>query len=746
MRYRNFRRQNISTLIRHFCVSSVFIFLFIFAASLESQAASDQPLSFTDVTLAAGFDYEHGYLPGPDWENDWREMAGGVAAGDYDGDGWVDLYVVRGDIGPNLLFRNKGDGTFEEVGGPAGVGLDGKLHSGPIFGDIDGDGLLDLFVGGINFTPSFLFRNKGDGTFEDITAISGLNQVDLSVSASFGDYDRDGDLDLFIARWWGGRLFNNNGSGNFSDVTVAAGVSGSGDEWDLNGNFADINNDGWPDLLISGDFGSSRVFINNQDGTFSNATDSTVLTDENAMGAAIGDYDHDGDLDWFVSSIHDPNPETGTGKWGISGNRFYRNKGDGTFDDVTDASGVRNGFWGWASCFADFNNDRFLDLYHVNGFDSASSGNLVFLTDPARFFTANGDGTFTEQSTVLGVDHTGQGRGLVCFDYDRDGDLDLFIANNGQSPVLYQNNIGNTANFLNIKLQGFLPNRDAIGARIYLTAGDITQMREIRAGGNYVSQNPLETHFGLGSITSVDQVRVVWPDGVSTTLNNIAAGQFLSISDTAPSLAWPAGANEGVNPDNGTTATSFTFEVNYVDAQNRPPTLTQVWIDLNNDGGYSTGNTVLTKSIPPSSQVTFASNQLVLVKNIFLVGFIFVGMYRLFRSTSRKTSKFAWAEACMVVLLLFAFVGGCSSGGNTTVTDTGNDDDAGSGGLSQNERFAMTAVDVNDTDFSDGKVYRFTSTLDSASAGTINFLFKFAVGNRSATGSASIQQSLTINP
>ena len=249
------------------------------------EEAVPEPWIFTDVTASAGFNYLHGYtsiLPlGTDEER--QLIAGGVAAGDYDRDGWVDLYVVRGDIGPNLLFRNLGDGTFEEVGAPAGVALDGEQGSGPVFGDYDGDGWLDLLVPGVNDTTPTMFRTKTDGIFEDVTASSGIAGIEDSLGASFGDYDLDGDIDLYIAHWLtnnnAGYLWENDGNGSFIDVSTSAGIPNNLMD-DFTPNFSDIDNDGWPDLLIAADFGSSQIFHNNGDGTFTNVT-TPVITDEN---------------------------------------------------------------------------------------------------------------------------------------------------------------------------------------------------------------------------------------------------------------------------------------------------------------------------------------------------------------------------------------------------------------------------------------------------------------------------------
>jgi len=513
--------------------------LLVVSSLLLPTRASAQPWRFVDVTVDAGLVYEHGFTITRVSVR--RMLLAGVAAGDYDNDGWVDLYAIRGDIGPNLLFRNTHDGRFEEVGGAAGVAVDGAIESGALFADFDGDGWLDLFVGGMEDTPNRLFRNAGDGTFVDATASSGLAMNPDTFSANAGDYDRDGDLDLFLAHWdvpmQDSHLWKNDGAGSFVCVDAIAGIQDLGNgtrDFSFTGNFTDIDADGWPDLLIAGDFGTSRVFVNARDGTFRDAT-AGVISDENAMGAAVGDYDNDGDVDWFVSSIWEDSLRAGDA-WGITGNRMYRNRGDGSFEDATDEAGVRRGFWGWGSAFADLNNDGHLDLYHVNGFPFEDD---FFLNDPARLFVAAGDGTFVERSAELGADHAGQGRGIACFDFDRDGDLDIFIANHFQAPVLLRNDGGNAQSYLSIVLQGTKPNTQAIGARVRVETGAATQLREVSAGNNYLSQNPADVHFGLGESSRVDRVTIDWPDGAATIMEDVAANQRLVVDQPRPGVGAP---------------------------------------------------------------------------------------------------------------------------------------------------------------------------------------------------------------
>ncbi len=512
-------------------------------------AASDAAWHFTDVTAEAGLSYQHGYLAEPGFREP-SENAGGVAVGDYDGDGWPDLYVVRGTIGANLLFHNRGDGTFEEVGQAAGVALTGVRSSGPLFADLDGDGRLDLFVGGVDGTPVSVFRNAGDGTFTDVTATSGIDIPPGrdTFGATAGDYDHDGDLDLFVTHWLTSffnfpdtssfHLWQNDGTGVFTDVTLAAGIVALGPSDNFNSftaNFADIDGDRWPDLLVTGDFLTTRVYRNNRNGTFTFATDTSVITDGNGMGAAIGDYDNDGDLDWFVSSIWDPNG-VAEGNWDTTGNRLYRNRGDGTFEDATDAAGVRVGYWGWGSTFQDLDNDGDLDLFHVNGFGRADIPQTAeFIADPSRLFVGNGDGTFTERAAELGVADTDEGRGVAAFDYDGDGDLDLFVHNSEGPGRLYRNDGGNAGRWLDVALHGRAPNTEGIGARIRVTVDGRTQLREVRAGSNYLSQDLAEAHFGLGAGRTAS-VEVLWPDGTRTVREKIAPDQRIVLEQPPPGV------------------------------------------------------------------------------------------------------------------------------------------------------------------------------------------------------------------
>jgi hypothetical protein len=478
--------------------------------------------NFVEIAEQVGLDFSHQMANGDNLFG----QSGGVGAGDYNNDGWVDLYAIGGDDRPSLLLTNLGDGTFVDVASQVGLDLFGK-SSGPSFADIDGDGLLDLFVGNVDDGEPKLFLNTGEDGFLDITLESGLELPGNNISAAWGDFDQDNDMDLLLAHWSlevsesNRYLWRNNGDLTFTNVSDETNLYWDS-ERDLSfaPGFADINNDGLQDILFVADGGTSKVFLNQANGKFADIT-TEQISDKSGMGSAIGDYDNDGDLDWFVSSISRGSQDTQR----IFGNRLYQNQGNGEFIDVTNAAGVREGHWGWGSCFDDFNNDGNLDIFHVNGFYGQSN---FLLVDPSRLFMSNGNGSFTERSVELGIDDTGMGRGIVCFDYDRDGDQDIFVANHDQPARLYCN-YGNQNTFVNIRLEGQSPNVQALGARIYVTTGEVEQMRELNANSNYVSQNPVEAHFGLGAASNIDKIRVVWPGGVESIIENVAVDQFLII-------------------------------------------------------------------------------------------------------------------------------------------------------------------------------------------------------------------------
>ncbi len=518
------------------------------SSPIETPPASSK--QFTNVTTGSGIDFRFGYQEAlfGTFEQDVQAFAGGVAAGDCDGDNDIDLFIVRGDIGPNLLYLNDGNGVFAESAEAAGVANtkstnENYRHSGPTFADLDGDSDLDLFIGGLFGDPSFVFRNNGQCQFEDVSATAGVAALTgiQNISAAFGDYDLDGDLDMFLAHWGTPRiigapgdthhLWRNDTTGigetiQFTSVSIESEISPSiiaestqGDsnfDYSFAPSFARLNDDLYPDVVITADFNTSQVFINDGDGTYTNATDSNVITDNNGMGSAVGDFDNDGDLDWFVSAILDGAlPDSWTG------NRFYRNDA-GVFSDVTEEVNVLSGGWGWGACFMDFENDGDLDIYQTNGFPVTSIPR--FQNDVTRAFVLDESLTYSDQATELGLGDREEGRGVVCADFDRDGDVDVFQLHRNEvnAASLYRNDETNN-NSVTVRLQGLPPNTEAVGARIYATVGATTQMREIMIGNNFTSQNPTGQVIGLGSAAQIDQLRVQWPDGRESIVSAVQA-------------------------------------------------------------------------------------------------------------------------------------------------------------------------------------------------------------------------------
>ena len=511
---------------------------------------TDANAVFNDVSHNAGLCYDT-TLSSLDGTT--ARVSGGIAVSDYNGDGRMDIYVTHGRNNLGKLFSLQADGSFSDRTLQAGIKSLTAGHGGA-FIDINLDGLPDLLS--IQEPPSVVqvFANNGDGSFTDISESTGLHLTKPTLSVAAGDHDLDGDLDLFFTHWdpinkqdrWE-YFWQNQGAGNFIDIsdTVDIGTftpAVEGDEPQLKYEysftpvFADFNGDRFPDILLSADYGNSKVLVNNAGSGYVDYTPPTI-NDRSGMGNTVADYDNDGDLDWYVSAIGDTREEflfIGL----LDGSRLYQNDGDGNYTNVTKAAGVTQTYWGWGTCFADFNNDGFQDLFTVNGYDGWTEEQSVnrsyerFNNDRAVLFINNGDSTFTERGVELGITHTAMGRGLVCHDYDRDGDLDMLIANSGESPSLFRNNsFADGNNFLNIQLKGSKLNPQAVGAQIFITVNGKQQMRELQLGNNYVSQSPVEAHFGIADNQVIEKVRIVWPGLASLTseLTNVQANQFLVV-------------------------------------------------------------------------------------------------------------------------------------------------------------------------------------------------------------------------
>lgn len=556
----------------------------------HSVDSSSAPLNFrfSNVTKASGINATHSIEADIyDIKSMQRlSFSGGAAAGDINGDCFNDIYYVTGSESADALYINNADGTFTDQAKDWNI-KQRELSNGASFVDFDGDGDLDLLTSNIThptlkpitqntdnnaLLATTSYKNEHQKTFSLWPEIS-IKATVASWSFAFADYDSDGDLDILSSHWQLSpantqHLWRNDGGNKITAVDDEAKLTDIHGSKDITwtGIFSDANNDGYPDILMTADFEDSQVFINQANTSFVKTTKDSQLTDENGMGAAVIDVDNDGDLDWFVSSIWDPRVTPPADRnWGLTGNRLYQNNG-GIFTDISDKAGVRQGYWGWGSCFADFNNDGWPDIFQANGFgfpaniknhllhkanNTEQQAGINKLNDApiiteqlfiniapfnnttSRLYISNHDGTFTEQASNWGVTDAEQGRAVICFDYDRDGDVDIFVSNNQSSPILYNNNARSLAstNFINIRLKGRNKNSQAIGAKVYVTANGITQLQEVRAGGSFISGSPAELHFGLADATTIERIEIVWPQPnyIKHHVNNIAVNQFITI-------------------------------------------------------------------------------------------------------------------------------------------------------------------------------------------------------------------------
>lgn len=545
------------------------------AAILTTSAANAQ---FTDVTDSAGVTLEHqttqtvvdvanaidntvNHIPGlagaSHLFSTW--LTGGVAAGDYDQDGWPDLFVIGGDAGQSKLFRNLGNGSLADVTDSVGLNtLSGRI-AGAVFADYDGDHDLDLFLGGaLGESPRLLNNdvNNQNGFTDVFPAALPDYQVEFSPNAwggAFGDFNGDQCLDLLIPRSLlpdgpsptfktpqgsTQHLWQSQCDGSFIDASLSAQIAQifdpdtfpvGGRDQTFAGNFTDFNNDGLMDIVFSGDIGTDLILINQGNGQFIDVTDRFIINDKNAMGIGVGDVNNDGNIDFFTSNIGMPNP----------GNRIFYGNGDGSFMNGSEGSGLIEGHWGWSTCLLDVNLDGHLDVFHVNGFYFASntnpdSPNGRYDETPAVLFMNNADGTFTESAAAFGIDNDGEGRGVSCFDFDRDGDIDIAISNHKGPFKLFRNDLQVAdRDFLNVSLEGESPNTNGVGAKVYLQSENTTesgqQLREIQAGNNFLSANLAEAHFGLGDTEGPYRINVIWTNGFTSEVTNLAGQQFIVV-------------------------------------------------------------------------------------------------------------------------------------------------------------------------------------------------------------------------
>ena len=528
------------------------------------------PTKFVDVAAEAGLTHRTVYGADDRKQYILETVGCGVAFIDYDGDGWLDIFLLTGTRleGPlagvtNRLYRNEKNGKFTDVTAKAGLVRQGWAGSVTV-GDYDNNGFPDLFL--TYYGQNVLYRNNGDGTFKDVTEASGLvrKETHWGGGAAFVDIDRDGDLDLFVANYllfdpdkvpkpgqsancnWKGvpvncgprglppdrhMLYRNDGGGKFVDISVPSGIAKAGGSYAMTVVAADLDNDGWSDIYVACDSTPSFFFRNNHDGTFTESGLERGLAlnedgmEQAGMGIGLGDYNLDGHLDIFKTHFDDDT------------NVLYRNDGKGNFDDVTISSGlgVETRYIGWGAAIADLDNNGLPDLFAITGSVYPEierrlpaypwkTPRLVFRSLGTRF-----EELFEEAGPGIGEAHAS--RGAAFGDYDNDGDIDAVIVNLGEPPTLLRNDLpSGSQQWLTVALSGVKSNRSAIGARVTARYGGKVQAQEVTSQGSFYSVNDPRLHFGLGTATVAD-LEIRWPNGQIQRLTQVKAGRILEVKE-----------------------------------------------------------------------------------------------------------------------------------------------------------------------------------------------------------------------
>ena len=538
----------------------------LLAVLLALQVAAPKPVAFENIAAAAGVTFTH--INGASADKYLVEtMGSGALFFDYDNDGWIDLFLVDGgSIADNAvssharhrLFRNAGKGVFKDATESSGIRHQ-EYGMGACAGDVDNDGRIDLYI--TNYGPNVLYRNGGNGVFTDVTRAAGVGLAGWSTSCAFLDIDGDGDLDLFVTNYLDAPktnnrfcgdpqrrirvychplvypavanvLYRNDGKGAFTDVSAETGLNkylGNG----LGVAVGDYDDDGRPDVFVANDSVPNFLFHNEGGRRFSEIgllAGVAVARDGKpraGMGTEFADYNGDGRLDLVVT-----NHEFET-------TSLFRNDGGSSFVDTTLDAGISSAtlpFVGFGVGFFDFDNDADLDLSIVNGhvidntalFRAGSTHaqrKLLFLNTNGRRFAE------ISQQSGSGFAKDGVGRTLIGGDIDNDGDIDLVVTNNGGAAEILRNTGGNARNAIEIRVVGTRSNRDGLGARLTITAGGRTQVREIKSGSSYLGQNDLRAHVGLGEATRVDRIDVRWPAGQTESIRDVAANQIVTVTE-----------------------------------------------------------------------------------------------------------------------------------------------------------------------------------------------------------------------
>lgn len=562
---------------RTFIISAVVLLIvasvgyFLFNPQLWSTLFQKQPdIVFADATDQAEIQFRH--FSGERTNQLPEDMGSGAAWFDYNRDGRQDLFIAN-IAGPlsltdeerenspahSMLYRNNGDGTFTDVTEQAGLKIR-DYSMGVAVGDYNNDGWPDLFVS--NYGRNRLYRNNGDGTFGNVTRQAGLYEYEGFWSdGQWGDYDRDGHLDLYVTGYLKytdissrgeqrermsimipfqlspgpfeseqNLLFHNNGDGTFTERAAEMNARDIGGK-SLAASWCDFNNDGWPDLMIANDVSENTLYLNHEGNSFvKESFFADQMETRGSMGVAVGDVDEDGDFDMYITN------------WLMEPNELFLNQTNNSslyhFLEQSEPYGTAASteeLVGWGTAFFDFDNDTYLDLFVTNGStNTEEKDSLELVAMPNQFFWNRGTGEgFTDATGHVG-DDVGRpvvGRGAAFADYDNDGDVDVFIVNHGHSGILLQNQNKNRNNWIAVSLEGTLSNRSAIGARLQLKTGGRSFIREVGTQPSYLSHNSLIQHFGLEKNSGVDSLVVSWPSGDSQIFTDLPVNSFVHVKE-----------------------------------------------------------------------------------------------------------------------------------------------------------------------------------------------------------------------